>query len=39
MLGVTKSPVGGMSLPRELKLASRVTDLAEGTATFHQSKY
>lgn len=39
MLGVTKSPIGGMSLPQELKLASRVTDLAEGTATFHQSKY
>lgn len=39
MLGVTKSPGGGISLPRELKLASRATDLAEGTATFHQSKY
>lgn len=38
-LGVTKSPGGSMSLHGELKLASRVTDLAEDMATFHQSKY
>lgn len=38
-LGLTESPGGGKSLHRELKLASRVTDPAEDTANFQQSKY